>query len=113
MIDTGVISFVTGAVFFLVLSLVLLTGQQGRSRKNALKVASIASTVWLALSALAVYHEELGLPYPASRHGDFYAWGPGMSDPAVVLILGGSVPGPNGGYVMVRPAKRKAARTKA
>ncbi|UCC25638.1 MAG: glycosyltransferase family 39 protein [Gemmatimonadales bacterium] len=41
--------------------------------------------------ALAVYHEELGLPYPASRHGDFYAWGPGMSDPAVVLILGGSV----------------------
>jgi hypothetical protein len=41
--------------------------------------------------ALAVYREELGLPYPASRHGDFYAWGPGLSDPAVVLILGGTV----------------------
>jgi putative PEP-CTERM system histidine kinase len=57
LINTGVISFVTGAVFFLVLSLVLLTGQQRRSRKNALKIASITSTVWLALTAFAVYHE--------------------------------------------------------
>ncbi len=63
MINTGVISFVTGAVFFLVLSLVLLTGQQGRSRKNALKVASIASTVWLGVSALAVYHGVSFLSY--------------------------------------------------
>jgi putative PEP-CTERM system histidine kinase len=63
LISTGLISFVTGAVFFLVLSLVLLTGQRGRSRKNALKVASIASTVWLALSALAVYQETPFLSY--------------------------------------------------
>jgi len=63
LIDIGVISFVTGAVFFLVLSLVLLTGQQGRSRKNALKVASIASTVWLGVTALAVYHEASFLSY--------------------------------------------------
>ena len=63
MIDTGVISFVAGAVFFLVLSLVLLTGKQGRSRKNALKVASIASTVWLGVSALAVYHGVSFLSY--------------------------------------------------
>ena len=63
MIDTGVISFVTGAVFFLVLSMVLLTGQQGRSRKNALKLASIASTVWLGVSALTVYHGVSFLSY--------------------------------------------------
>jgi hypothetical protein len=41
--------------------------------------------------ALALYHQEFGLPYPISRHGDFWAWGPGMADPAVVIIVGGSV----------------------
>ena len=55
MISTGVIGFSAGAFLFLVLSLVLLTGQQGRSRKNALKFAAIASTVWLGMSAFAVY----------------------------------------------------------
>ncbi len=30
-----------------------------------------------------------------------------------LLIVGGSVPGPNGGYVIVRPAKRLATRTQA
>jgi putative PEP-CTERM system histidine kinase len=56
-INTGVISFSSGAFLFLVLSLVLLTGQQGRSRKNALKFASIASTVWLGMSAFSVYND--------------------------------------------------------
>jgi putative PEP-CTERM system histidine kinase len=56
-INTGVISFTTGAILFLVLSLVLLTGQQGRSRKNALKFAAIASTVWLGMSAFSVYYD--------------------------------------------------------
>jgi len=42
--------------------------------------------------ALAAYREEFDLPYPASRHGDFYAWGPGMEDPAAVIIVGGSIP---------------------
>jgi hypothetical protein len=41
--------------------------------------------------ALAVYHEEFGLPYPISRHGDFWAWGPGEGDPRVVIIVGGTV----------------------
>ena len=41
--------------------------------------------------ALAVYHEEFGLPYPISRHGDFWAWGIGHEDPGVVIIVGGSV----------------------
>jgi hypothetical protein len=41
--------------------------------------------------ALAVYHQEFGLPYPISRHGDFWAWGPGDREPSMVIILGGSV----------------------
>jgi len=42
--------------------------------------------------ALAVYHEELDLPYPISRHGDFWAWGPGEREPTAVIIVGGTVP---------------------
>jgi len=56
-INTGVISFVSGAILFLVLTLVLLTGQHGRSRKNALKFASILSTVWLGFTALTIHYE--------------------------------------------------------
>jgi hypothetical protein len=41
--------------------------------------------------ALAVYHRDFGLPYPVSRHGDFWAWGPGDGEPTVVIIVGGSV----------------------
>ena len=41
--------------------------------------------------ALAVYRREFGLPYPVSRAGDFYNWGPGPADPAVVIIVGGTV----------------------
>lgn len=57
--------------------------------------------------ALAVYHEEFDLPYPISRHGDFWAWGPedggwgaangpgapnpSPENPAVIIIVGGSV----------------------
>jgi len=55
-IDLGIISFVTGTVLFLVLTLILLTGQQGRSRKNALKFASIVSTGWLGFTAVAIYY---------------------------------------------------------
>ncbi|HSG49270.1 MAG TPA: glycosyltransferase family 39 protein [Longimicrobiales bacterium] len=42
--------------------------------------------------ALATYHREYDLPYPVSRHGDFYAWGPGRTDPSAVIVLGGTVP---------------------
>lgn len=41
--------------------------------------------------ALAAYHAELGIPYPVSRHGDFHAWGPGIADPAAVIVVGGTV----------------------
>jgi putative PEP-CTERM system histidine kinase len=57
MIDTGVFSYSAGAVLFLILSLVLLTGQQGRSRKNALKFAAVVSTVWLGFTALTIYYD--------------------------------------------------------
>ena len=57
MFNTGIISFASGTLLFLILTLVLLTGQQGRSRKNALKFASIVSTVWLGFTAIAVYKE--------------------------------------------------------
>ena len=57
MTDTGVISFSAGAALFLILSLVLLTGQQGRSRKNALKFAAVVSTAWLGFTALTIYYD--------------------------------------------------------
>ena len=63
MINTGVISFGSGAVLFLLLSLVLLTGQQGRTRKNVFKFAAIVSTVWLCFTALSVYYEAPFLSY--------------------------------------------------
>ena len=57
MINTGVISYGSGAILFLVLTLVLLTGQQGRSRKNALKFAAVVSTVWLGFTAAVIYYD--------------------------------------------------------
>jgi hypothetical protein len=41
--------------------------------------------------ALAVYRQEFDLPYPVSRSGDFYNWGPGQADAEVVIVVGGSV----------------------
>ena len=68
MINTGVISFASGAILFLVLTLVLFTGQQGRSRKNALKFASVVSTVWLGFTAVTIYYER-GLFFLPGRTG--------------------------------------------
>jgi putative PEP-CTERM system histidine kinase len=62
-INIGVTSYGSGALLFLVLSLVLLTGQQGRSHKNALKYASVVSTLWLAITALAIYYQAEFLAY--------------------------------------------------
>ena len=57
MINAGVISYGSGAFLFLVLTLVLLTGQQGRSRKNALKFAAVVSTVWLGFTVVTIYYD--------------------------------------------------------
>jgi putative PEP-CTERM system histidine kinase len=61
--DFGVLSYGSGALLFLVLSLVLLTGQQGRSHKNALKVATIVSTIWLLYATFTIYSNEGYLSY--------------------------------------------------
>ena len=63
MINTGVISYGLGAALFFVLTLVLLTGQQGRSQKNALKFAAVFSTAWLFYTALTIYYEVEFLSY--------------------------------------------------
>lgn len=57
MFDYGLISYGSGAVLFLILSLVLLTGQQGQSHKNALKIATILSTIWLIFTCLAIFYK--------------------------------------------------------
>ena len=57
MVDSGVISYGSGALLFLILTLVLFTGQQGRSHKNALKLAAVVSTIWLLFTCLAVFYE--------------------------------------------------------
>lgn len=51
MIDIGAVSYSTGALFFLVLSLVLMTGKRGRSHKVALMLAAFVSGVWMAATA--------------------------------------------------------------
>ena len=57
MISLGILSYGTGTLLFLIMSLVLLTGQQGRSRKNALKFAAVVSTGWLGFTAVAIYYD--------------------------------------------------------
>jgi hypothetical protein len=40
--------------------------------------------------ALAVYGPALGLPYPVSRYGDFFAWGWGNLGAGTTIVVGGS-----------------------
>lgn len=42
-------------------------------------------------AAIALYGPKLGLPYPVSRHGDFYFWGTGGKTGEVTIVVGGSV----------------------
>ncbi len=49
--DIGVISYATGAVVFLILALVLMTGQRGRPHKVALMWASLISAIWMGIAA--------------------------------------------------------------
>ena len=41
--------------------------------------------------ALALYAARLGMPYPVSRHGDFYNWGLPAGPVDILIITGGSV----------------------
>ncbi len=40
--------------------------------------------------AVALFGREFGLPYPISRHGDFYYWGTGGRSVEVTIIIGGT-----------------------
>ena len=55
--NIGAISYATGAGVFLILSLVLMTGQRGRPHKVALMVASLVSAVWLGVVAYCISHD--------------------------------------------------------
>jgi len=57
MVSIGVISYATGAGVFLILSLVLMTGQRGRPHKVALMLASLVSFIWMAVTAYSASHE--------------------------------------------------------
>ncbi len=54
--DIGTISYSIGSGVFLVLSLVLMTGQRGRPHKMALMLASLVSAIWMAVTAYAASH---------------------------------------------------------
>jgi putative PEP-CTERM system histidine kinase len=60
--NIGVISYATGAGVFLILSLVLMTGQRGRPHKTALMLASLVSAVWLGVAAYCISHDLSLLP---------------------------------------------------
>ena len=51
MINVEVISFATAALFFLSLSLILMTGRRGQLQKNLLAVAAFSSAVWSSVVA--------------------------------------------------------------
>jgi len=55
--NIGAISYATGAGVFLILALVLMTGQRGRPHKVALMLASLVSALWLGVAADCIIHD--------------------------------------------------------
>ena len=56
--------------------------------------AAILGVNYGRTGAVALFGRQLGLPYPVSRHGDFYLWGtgdPGRSTGEVTIVIGGSL----------------------
>lgn len=51
MLSIGFVGYAAGAVAFMVLALVLLTGQRGQQRKRMLTLAAAASTLWMAVAS--------------------------------------------------------------
>jgi putative PEP-CTERM system histidine kinase len=60
--NIGAVSYATGAGVFLILALVLMTGQRGRPHKVALMLASLISAVWLGVAAYCISHNLSLLP---------------------------------------------------
>lgn len=55
MFDIGVISYGTGALCFLILALVLMTGRRGRPQKTLLLYTCLASAAWLGITAYSLH----------------------------------------------------------
>ncbi len=51
MLSIGFVGYTAGAVAFLLLALVLLTGQRGHARKRMLLLATFTSVLWMAVAA--------------------------------------------------------------
>jgi putative PEP-CTERM system histidine kinase len=60
--NIGVISYAAGAGVFLILSLVLMTGERRRPHKMALLLASLVSAVWLGVAAYCIGQDLSLLP---------------------------------------------------
>lgn len=52
--------------------------------------AAILGNNYGRTAAVALYGREFGLPYPVSRHGDFFFWGAGGKSGEVTIVVGGS-----------------------
>lgn len=52
--------------------------------------ASILGNNYGRTGAVALFGRSLGLPYPISRHGDFYFWGTGKLGGEVTIVIGGT-----------------------
>lgn len=55
------ISYACGAVVFLTLSLILMTGQRNRPHKSALMLASLVSAIWMGVTAWSALHHQTPL----------------------------------------------------
>ncbi len=62
--NIAAISYASGAAVFLILSLVLMTGQRDRPHKMALMLASLVSAIWLGVTAWSAFgHDSLFWSY--------------------------------------------------
>ena len=52
--------------------------------------AAILGNNYGRTGAVALFGRQFGLPYPISRHGDFYYWGTGERNGEVTIIIGGT-----------------------
>ncbi len=64
MLSIGFIGYAAGAVCFVLLALLLLTGQRGQARKRSLVLATLASAVWMSVAA---YQSALQSPSYAAQ----------------------------------------------
>ena len=55
--NIAAISYASGATVFLILSLVLMTGQRDRPHKMALMLASLVSAIWLGVTAWSAFND--------------------------------------------------------